>query len=269
MDRSATPSIPSCPAEILATPGQRIVIAHRGSSAKAPENSVAAMQLALVDGADAVEMDVRVAGDGVPVIIHDATTGRTCNEDLEVAATDHGRLTALDAGTRSSMSEGTERGIPTLADVLERFPSVPILLELKTAAGQTEVRRILDHYGAQEHVMVASSIHAALRSFQDGVYRRAASRREIGWWYFASLAGRRPHGPGYQAISIPPRSGVLALTGRRPLSTAARAGLPIHVWTVDDPVQAQWLWQQGVTGIITNAPDRLVALRDAADHDDR
>jgi len=255
------------PVEILARPG-RVVIGHRGASARAPENTVVAMELAGEDRADSLEFDVRVTRDGVPVIIHDATTGRTCEEDLEVRAHDHDRLQALDAGFRFSQDQertypfrGAGCGIPTLADILDRFPAMPILLELKTSEGQGEVRRVLDRHRAWQHVMVASAIHGAVRCFRDGVYRRAATRREIGWWYARALAGGRPRAPGYQALSIPPRKGMLHLAGVRPLAAARRAGLAVHVWTIDAPTEAARLWRAGVTGIITNAPDRMVPLR--------
>jgi glycerophosphoryl diester phosphodiesterase len=212
-------------------------------------------------------MDVRVSADGVPLIIHDPSTGRIGNVDLPVETSTSAALRDIDAGYRFT-ADGEQaypwrdRGVvlPTLSQVLERFAAVPILLELKSSRGQEQVRLVLDRFGARRHVVVASSLHGALRAFRDGVYRRSASRREIAWWYLLSVAGLSPGRPGYAMLSMPRRKGNLELVAPRRLALAARSGIPVHVWTIDEPGTATRLWRDGATGIITNLPAVMVPL---------
>ena len=256
------------PIATLVDPDHRVVIAHRGASADRPENTMGAFELALDHGADALEMDVQVSADGVPFIVHDRSTGRTADVDVPVEASTAAVLREIDAGHRFTVDGGHThpwrgRGVllPTLSRVLERFAAVPILLELKSPRGQAEVRRVLDRHAAQRHVVVASTLHGALRVFRDGVYRRAASRREIAWWYLLSLAGLSPGARGYAMLSMPQRKGNLELVAPRRLALAAESGIPVHVWTVDEPDTAKRLSRDGVTGIITDVPAVMVPLR--------
>lgn len=256
------------PVATLVSPGRRVVVAHRGASADRPENTMEAFQLGLDQGADALEMDVQVSADGVPLIIHDPTTGRMGDVDLPVEANSAAALQGVDAGY-GFRADGKQdhpwrnRGVrlPTLSQVLERFAEVPILLELKSPRGQEQVRRVLDRHEARGHVVVASALHGALRVFGDGVYFRSASRREISWWYFLTLAGLSPGRRGYSLLSIPQRKGTFELVTPRRLASAARSGIPVHVWTIDDPGVAASLWRNGVSGIITNVPTVMVPLR--------
>ena len=264
----AQPLADTLPIATLVDADRRVVIAHRGASADRPENTLEAFELALDQGADALEVDVRVSADGVPIIVHDPSTGRTGDGDIPVAASTAAVLREIDAGYGFTADGGRThpwRGqgvtLPTLTRVLERFAAVPILLELKSPRGQEEVRLVLDRHEARRHVVVASALHGALRAFRDGVYRRAASRREIAWWYFLSLAGFSPRRGGYALLSMPQRKGKLELVAPRRLASATSNGIPVHVWTIDDPGTATRLWRDGVTGIITNVPAVMVPLR--------
>jgi glycerophosphoryl diester phosphodiesterase len=256
------------PIATLVDPGHRVVVAHRGASADRPENTIEAFELALDQGADALEMDVQVSADGVPIVIHDPATGRIGDVDALVEDSSVAVLQEIDAGHGFSTDGGLTypwrgRGmvVPTLSQVLDRFAEVPILLELKSPRGQEQVRRVLDRHEARRHVVVASALHGALRVFGDGVYRRSASRREIAWWYFLSVVGLSPAHRGYDLLSMPPRKGRLELTAPRRLASAAGSGIPVHVWTIDDPGIATHLWRSGVTGIITNVPSVMAQLR--------
>lgn len=256
------------PIATLVNRGRPVVVAHRGASAGRPENTMEAFELALDHGADALEMDVQVSADGVPFIVHDPSTGRMGDVDVPVEASTAAVLREIDAGYGFTEDGGQTypwRGqgitLPVLSRVLERFAEVPILLELKSPRGQEEVRRVLDRHAAQRHVVVASTLHGALRVFRDGVYRRAASRREIAWWYLLSLAGLSPGGRGFAMLSMPQRKGNLELVAPRRLALAAESGIPVHVWTVDAPDTATRLWRDGVTGIITNVPAVMAPLR--------
>jgi len=253
-----------------------VVIAHRGASGERPENTLVSFDRAVELGSDGIEMDVWVTADGVPVIIHDPSTGRIGDADIGIETDSLAAIQRVDAGFRFTTDGGEThpwRGkgvkVPTLAGVLERFPTTPILLELKSARRQDAVRAVLDSYQAWTQVAVASSLHPALRAFRDGRYSRSASRREIGWWYLGSAIGLwgrgRGRSPGYGMLSIPERKGPFALVTRRSMAAAERAGIPVLVWTIDEPMVARRLWDAGATGIISNVPDQIMEQRPGAE----
>ena len=176
----------------------RPVIAHRGASASAPENTLPAFELAVQQGADAFELDVRLTRDGAPVVIHDATLERTTSLTGPVRARTLAELRAADAGHwytpdggRTMPCRGQGVRIPTLAEVLWAFPAMPVLVEVKEPEVQEAVRRVLVDESAGERCVVASEDDAALTVFRDGPVPCGASAREIGELYRAVLFRRR------------------------------------------------------------------------------
>jgi glycerophosphoryl diester phosphodiesterase len=242
----------------------RPIIAHRGASGSAPENTMAAFDLAVRQGATAIELDVRLTADGVPVVLHDASLDRTTNGRGPLAALTLDRLQALDAGARFT----TDRGqtfpfagsgvrVPTLAEVLRAVPGMPILLEIKEPAAQEAVRRVLLEQDAVGRCVLASEHHAALALFRQPPFAVAASSSEIGALYRSALFRRIPERVAYRTLSVPERHRGLPVPTRRFVAAARGLGCPVHVWTVDDPAVAQRLWNRGVSGIVTNFPERI------------
>ncbi len=249
--------------------GRRLVIAHRGASAYAPENTMPAFQLAVEQGADAIELDVRVTRDGVPVVLHDTTTARTTDVAGDLADTTADRLRAADAGARFSPDGGQtfpwqDRGvrIPTLAEVLQTIPDLPLLVEIKEPRGQGEVRQVLETHSAQHRVVVASADWRALAAFRDSGFSLGASRREIVRLYAGAWAGWAPRTVAYRVLSVPQSFHGLPVPTPRFVAAAHRRGCPVHVWTVDDPAAVRRLWGDGVSGIVTNVPDVMRQVRD-------
>lgn len=248
--------------------GERLVIGHRGAPTLAPENTIESFRIALDQGADAVEMDVQLSADGVPVVIHDADLRRTTNHSGAVSALSVETIQQADAGARFTPDggctypwKGRNVRVPTLDEVLTALPGVPILLELKTAAVQDAVRRaILDHDAAQ-WVIPVSAHDAALTGFRAGPFRYGASSREIGRLYWGSMFGMPPRKVRHALLSVPHRYNGLLVPSARFLRAARRLGTPVHVWTVDDPLQARHLWARGAAGIVTNVPRKLVKAR--------
>ncbi len=245
-----------------------LVIAHRGASGLAPENTLAAMELALDQGADALEFDVRLAGCGTPVVLHDPTLDRTTPWTGPVEAKSAADLAKCDAGHRFTAGDGgfpwRDRGVsvPTLAQVLARFPTTPLLLELKTAAAAGPVRRLIMEHGAANRVMLASFLEAALVPFRDGRFITSASRRGIFRLWLGSRLGLGLAGRDH-AYSVPERyRESIPVPDRRFVRAAGKAGCPVHVWTVNQPDRAVGYWRRGVTGIITNYPGMMVAERE-------
>ena len=250
---------------------RRLVIAHRGATAHAPENTLAAFRLAVAEGADAVELDVHLTHDGVPVVIHDPDLARTTDRAGAVAALSLAEVQRADAGARftrdggrSFPHRGADVRVPALAEVLDALPGTPLLLELKTAAAQEPVRRLLEARGAAARVVLAAGDDRALDLFRRPPWRTCASGAEVSRLYFGRLVGRAPRAASYALLSVPLRHrGVLPVPTRGFLRAARALGAPVHVWTVDDPTVARRLWARGAAGMVTNDPGRMVRARDA------
>lgn len=238
------------PEVILLDPAARPIIGHRGASGSFPENTLLAFERAIARGADALELDVRGSADGVPVVIHDATVDRTTSGTGSVASLTLPALQALDAGRGQR--------IPTLREVLARFGSAtPLIIEIKAAECAERVARLIEYFGLEQSVLVGSFHRAALAPFARPPFCRAATRAETGWCLAISRVGLAPRRPVYQAFTVPERHGWLRIVDRRFVRAAHRRGIPVHVWTVNEPAHAARLRRLGVNGIITNNPERM------------
>jgi glycerophosphoryl diester phosphodiesterase len=224
------------------------IVAHRGASAYAPENTLAAYDLAVAQGAHTIELDVRVTGEGELVLLHDPTLLRTAGDATEVAALTGRRLRRLEACLRP----------PSIEAVLSRYgPGMRFLIDVKDPAPHWELR-VLD--AIERHDIRA---RAVVQSFDlDGLERL---RAHAPWLPVAALF-RRAALPGEQlgrvrrfAQAIGPWHGAVDADL---VTEAHRLGLAVRPWTVDEPAEIARLVRLGVDGVITNAPD--VALAAAA-----
>lgn len=242
----------------------RPVIAHRGASGHAPENTLPAFERAAVDGADAFEFDVRLSRDGAPVVMHDATLDRTTDRTGPVRSFELVDLRTADAGFRFSADggrtypfRGTGVRIPTLGEVLWAFPRMPMLIEIKEPEVQAAVQRVLATEDATDRCVIASEHLQALQLFQEPPFARAASGEEIASLYRAVLLRRPIPRVSYRLLSVPERYRLLPVPTARFVSAARTLGCPVAVWTVNDTATARALWARGVAGIVTNVPDRI------------
>lgn len=249
---------------VLLDPDQQPVIAHRGASGFAPENTLQALELAVNQGAHAVEFDVHLSACGTPVLIHDALLDRTTSGTGKVGDHSVAELQTFDAGYRFTPDGQAfpwrERGvvIPTLSAVLERFPTTPMLIELKTVAVAEPTLRVLQNHNAADRVVLASFREAALAPFRNRPFATSASRLGILRLWIRSRLGMACTGPD-RAYSVPERYRETIPVPTTAFIRAARnAGRPVHVWTVNDPGRATELWNAGVSGIITNFPSTIL-----------
>lgn len=210
-----------------------------------------AFREALAMGVDALELDVRVSQDGVAVVMHDDSVDRTTDGRGPVAGLSLAALRQLDAGRGEC--------IPTLDAVLEELASVPLIVEVKEARAAAAVATALRRHAAERRVLVGSFVARALVTFDHRDFHRCASRRETALAWLASRVGAGRTGR-YEAFTVPERHGRRTVVDARFVRAARRRGRPVHVWTVDDPVQAERLRRLGVCGIITNFPDRMRTL---------
>jgi glycerophosphoryl diester phosphodiesterase len=252
---------------VLDQVGTRLVIAHRGASGHAPENTIAALRLAVDQGADAIEFDIRLSACDTPVLAHDPTLDRTTSWTGPVRSRTAVELAQCDAGHRFTPDGGSfpwrgrGLGIPSLERVLTEFPEIPLLIELKTVEVAFPALEVLRRFGAKGRVMVASFLDHALVPFRLAGFLTSASRRGIfQLWALSRIGLRAPTKD--QAYSVPERyRNWITVPDQAFIRAAASGGRPVHVWTVNERGKARELWNRGVTGIITNFPAAIMEER--------
>ncbi len=241
------------------------MIGHRGAAGVRPENTLHAFRHALDLGVDAVEFDVRVTGDGVAVVHHDASTLRTCGEHLVIEYSSIGALRRLDAAACFTGDFRTTRRtpVPLLDEVLDLTRSVPVIIECKTVEGAPVVIDALRSHGATDRAVVGSFLNGAMRFVRAAEVPSGASRRDMIRMLVRSLVRLAPRRVPFAAMCIPEVSSGLTLPIARFAAWGKAIGVPVHVWTVNDATDANRLWDAGVTGIITDDPGAILAARAA------
>ncbi|HEY7026876.1 MAG TPA: glycerophosphodiester phosphodiesterase family protein [Gemmatimonadales bacterium] len=248
------------PAALLLDPAARPVIGHRGAAGYAPENTMASFRLALEQGADALEFDVRVTRDGEAVVLHDPTLERTTDGIGPLRLRTLKELEGVDAGFRFSLDSrdypwrGKGLRIPRLREVIEEIAMVPLLIEVKEPEAQEAIARVLRETGATDRAVLAGSDWRSLRAFRTPPFHLGASRRDIARLYFRW----GDPDPACRCFAVPDRFKFLPVPTRRFVRAAHDRRASVHVWTVDDPALATRLWANGVNGIVTNRPDLIV-----------
>ena len=215
-------------------------------------------------GAHHLETDLHLTADGHIVCFHDDTLERTTNGSGPLAALTLSELRRFDAGHnhRSNGSfpfRGRGMRVPTLGEVLATFPQAGIVADLKQDGLEEALSKLLERMDAWDRVIVGSFSDLRLAALLGSSQRRAqvsagpvAARR----WWLSSRVGR-PGPPGFVALQVPPTMYGMGVIDRRFVRTADRAGLQVHVWTVNQPAEARRLWDLGVHGLITDRPDRI------------
>lgn len=221
------------------------VIAHRGASAEAPENSLEALELGMTLGADAIELDVQRTADGVLLVIHDPTLDRTTDARGEIA-----RLSAAEVA-EARLSNG-ER-VPGLEDALRRFPEVEITVDVKNPDAAADVVALIRRTGRVAETILYVEDGTDTPAFRTYEGRRATSTAQ------ARRLAREPDWPERAAPREIPEviHAPLAHAGEVIVTQAfvrrvRDTGRSIQVWTIDDPTTARRLADWGVDGIITN-----------------
>lgn len=249
--------------------GAPLLMAHRGGSALAPENTLEAFRRALEWWrADVLEIDVQPAADGEPVVIHDATVDRTTDGSGPVAAMRLAELRRLDVGYRFTPDAGRTFpfrgkgiGIATLEETLRAFPDARINVEVKDGRAQRRVWETVHDLGATRRVLIAAGRRANRSLFRGYPGPTSASAEEMQAFYLLHLArATRFWRPATDAFQMPERyAGRQVLTPRFLREVHAR-NLAVHVWTVDEEADMRRLLAMGVDGIVTDRPDVLARV---------
>jgi len=259
---------PAAPHPVLSLDVPR-VFAHRGGSRLRPENTVLAFDHGLALGADGLEFDVRLSRDGVPMVHHDDTLDRTTDGTGPLSARTADDLEQLDAGHHFVGLDGTSyRGqgcrIPRLDAVLARHADVPCIIELKGSDPEVARRavQVVRQAGALGRVCFGAFTDAVLREAraQGADVTTSAAKEEIRWFLYRTWVGLAPRVTAYRGFQVPEMSGMTRVVSPRFVRAAMRAGMPVQVWTVDEPHRMEKLLGWGVRGLITDRPDLAVPL---------
>ncbi len=228
-------------------PGRRegdppIVIAHRGASSRALENSLAAFLLSLTDRADMIEFDVRLSADGEPVVIHDQKTGRSARENVTVARCDAARLRNI------RLKNGEP--VPFLSDVLDLIRgAVPVNIESKTEGGVAASLKVIDGMGYRGEIVLSSGLReeclaarSARPDFPCGLVTGRPSASDIAFCLRHSLSSIHPDHRRLTVLRI---------------RKVMEAGLPLIPYTVDDEDDFIRLVESGADGVFSNRAEEL------------
>jgi glycerophosphoryl diester phosphodiesterase len=240
---------------------QPVIFAHRGASAHAPENTLAAFELALAQNADAIELDVKLSSDGHAVVIHDPTVDRTTGSRGWVKDLSSAQLRSLNAGQFFSEKYSGEK-IPSLAEVFEAVGRRTFInVELTNYSTPRDalvetVCMLVKKFSLQEHVMFSSFFASNLSKAR--VYLPEVPRGLLalhGWlgaWArsFGFNFGR------YQALHPHLKDVTLQQVQR-----VHRLNRRIHVWTVNAAADMRRLFQWSVDAIFTDDPQLAVQVR--------
>ena len=251
-----------------------LIIGHRGASALAPENTLAAFDLALKSGADGIEFDVRLSRDGVPVIIHDKTLRRTGLRpepvsDLTVAELQRVNVAAwFSQRLQPGSNEFVNQTIPTLEELFVAFPAPGIVfyLEMKPEPSQrrelvSACCQLLKQHPSKGQVIIECFDLAALKLVKtiDPLLRTAALfepklTRQL--WPSAQRLVDQATAVGADEIALHHR-----LATRGTIAKALLANLKGAVWTVDNPAWVAKAHKLGIQTLITNDPASMLVKR--------
>jgi glycerophosphoryl diester phosphodiesterase len=242
-------------------PVERRLYGHRGAPAHFPENSLAAFERALDDGATALETDVHLTRDGHFVAIHDPDGARVAGRTERVADLDLAEVKRWQL--KDPSRPDTVHRVPTLVEVMDAFPGVSLSVDLKQADPDV-VEPMLELLASR-----SDGGRVSLCSFHDRQIDRvlalgwdgptALSRREVAILRLAPWLARRSRYRGRTA-QIPRQSGPFRLDGRSFLERCRWLGVRVDFWVVDDPADGRELLDRGARGLMSDDPGRLAHL---------
>jgi glycerophosphoryl diester phosphodiesterase len=257
---------PWAPGLKLPLPGLPRVIAHRGVSSRAPENTLAAFRLAQEQGAGMVELDARLARDGALVVIHDSTLDRTTDGHGRVIETDSTVIRRLDAGSWFDPRFRGER-VPTLEEALALLARLGLAVNVELKADPGEERRT----GAEaarlvERVWPAEGPPVLVSSFEEEAL--AAARREAPELPRGLLRERA--GPDWREAMERLACTTLHLGSHHVdeagLRELYREAVPVLVYTVNSPAEARRLFDLGVRAVFSDVPDVILPVAPPLPH---
>jgi glycerophosphoryl diester phosphodiesterase len=241
-----------------------LLFAHRGGPSEHAENTLPAFSAALEQGADVLELDVRMSVDGHVVVSHDATGQRVFGVPQPIHLTS---LAALKRW-RCDSGHGDQRGqryeLATLAEVLEAFPRVPLNVDVKqeTPNMLLSLLDVIMGHAAEDRVLLTSFSARTLARIRRIGYRGpiGMSQRDAAFFVLGPRWLRWLTRRGAHRLQVPTRYAGMDLATRICIEKAHGVGLPIDYWVVNDPAEAERLLDLGADGIVTDEPKLLAEV---------
>ncbi len=235
------------------------IFAHRGFSGRYPENTLLAFQKAVETGCHGIELDVHLTKDRVPVIIHDETLNRTTDGTGWVQDFSYEELCRYNAAVRFAGCSSFEK-IPTLRQyfqLIAPYKNFITNIELKTGVIwyegiEAETLKILDEFGRRETTIITSFNHLTVQKMKELAPGLKCGFLEESWLInpdvYCKAGGVECYHPYFPTMAP------------RELEKLQKAGVEVNVWTVNTDEEIQQMLRRGVDGIITNFPDRCLAM---------
>lgn len=237
-----------------------LAFAHRGGAyhpeIEGLENTLAAFRHAVALGYTYLETDVHVTRDGVLLAFHDTVLDRVTDRTGSVAEVTY-------AEVQQALIGGAEP-VPTLAELFDAFPDARFNIDLKSAGAVDALAAFVEERRAWDRVLVGSFSARRLEAFRRRTRGRVATSAhplEVAAFVLsptAAVARLLTRGQP-RALQVPHRQGAFVVASERLVRRAHAAGLQVHAWTIDDPIEMNLLLDRGVDGIMT---DRTDILRD-------
>ena len=236
-----------------------LAFAHRGGAyhpeIEGLENTVAAFRHAVALGYGYLETDVHVTSDGVLMAFHDTVLDRVTDRTGDLAETTYAEVQQALIGGREP--------VPTLAELFDAFPEARFNIDVKSDGAVAALADFIAERGVWDRVLIGSFSASRLNAFRRRTGGRVATSAhplEVVAFVLGSARLARFLTRGRPlALQVPHRSGPITVASERLVRRAHAAGLQVHVWTVDDPIEMNTLLDRGVDGIMT---DRTDILRD-------
>jgi glycerophosphodiester phosphodiesterase len=234
------------PFESIAIFHETKITAHRGSSIKAPENTMAAFELAVENMTDFIELDVQLTSDNVPVIMHDRSLYRTTGVNAKVSELTYSQIRELDAGSYFGKEFAGEK-VPSLEEVL-RFVKGKARLNIELKSGDTvytadKVAELIQKYDMQNDCVITSFDYNMLKRVKE-----LTDDIQVG--YILSIA----YGDFYSMDDVDFFSMNASFLSKQIVDAIHNSGKQVYAWTVNNAISIKNLTNKGVDNIITDDP---------------
>jgi glycerophosphoryl diester phosphodiesterase len=248
-----------------------IAFAHRGGGGEAPENTLPAFDAAVAMGYRYLETDVQLTRDGALLAFHDSSLEGLTDRVGRISALSFAEVREADAGYAFSPDGGLNfpfRGtgvvVPTLEELLTRWDNVYLNIDAKSDDTVAPLVALISRLDAFNRVCIGSFSDrrvARIRALARGRICSSMGQAATAMAYAVSRTGWMPRFHA-DCLQVPQHWGWLRIDARF-LRAAHRAGLAVHVWTVDDEAQMGFLLDLGVDGIMTDRPRILKGVFEA------
>lgn len=257
-----------------------MILGHRGAAAHAPENTLLSFERALALGADAIETDVQITADGIPVLMHDDVLGRVTNATGRVDTLALAVLREVDAGHAFTLEDrgtvhpeaptsfrGQGLQIPTLEEAFAAFPSARFNLEIKTDVDLAVARvvALVGKFDRADRTLLTAADGDTMASIRAELARSqvpaatSASVPEVAAMAVAAAEGE-PSPPEIECLQIPATFGDAPLVTPELLAHTRAHGVQVHVWTINETDEMHRLLDLGVDGLVTDFPERAARV---------